>query len=375
MPSVLFVSPTAETGGSDQALLRLVRDLEADFSCHVAVPAEPPLRAAFEAAGARVHVVPMRRITTTQGRAWWLRYALEWPLTVLRLVALVRRVRADVVSSNSLHSWYGWAAAALTRRPHVWHAREIVVQSGAALRLERALVGRFATLLVSCSYAAERQFADVVPAARRVVVHEDVDRSRWRPDNAGAFRERLGIGADVPLVGFAGRIDTWKGVDVLLDAWPLVRERVPGAELVVAGGPVQGKEAYYERLRGRAATMPGVHWLGAVSDMPDLVADLDVLAAPSTLPEPYGLVIVEALASGTPVVATREGGPPEILARAAPHAGRLVDAGDAAGLAAAAVTVLRASRSGPPVALLPPQPVGWPAIYGRVAVRRSVVGR
>ena len=62
-------------------------------------------------------------------------------------------------------------------------------------------------------------------------------------------------------------------------------------------------------------------------DIPDAMADLDVLALPSIEPESYGLVLVEALASGTPVVATDHGGPPEIVARAAPGTARCGPAG------------------------------------------------
>ena len=141
----------SERGGSDHALLRLVRSLPPDVSAHVAVPADPPLRPELEAAGATVHVVPMRRLTTSGGLGWWALYAVGWPVAVARLWRLGRRVGADVVHTNSLHSWYGWAVALLLRRPHVWHAREVVTQSGLALRVERLLTQRFATLVVAAS--------------------------------------------------------------------------------------------------------------------------------------------------------------------------------------------------------------------------------
>jgi glycosyltransferase involved in cell wall biosynthesis len=75
------------------------------------------------------------------------------------------------------------------------------------------------------------------------------------------------------------------------------------------------------------------------------MADLDVLAFPSIEPESYGLVLVEALASGTPVVATDHGGPPEIVARATPGAGRVVRRADAEALTAALLELLPAQTS------------------------------
>ncbi|HLI23735.1 MAG TPA: glycosyltransferase, partial [Acidimicrobiales bacterium] len=122
-PRVLHVQPVAERGGSDLLLLGMVRQLAADgWECHVAFPSPSPLASEFREAGAHLHVVPMRRITTSGTWRWWVAYALEWPLAVARLAALGRRAGVDVVHSNSLHSWYGWAAALLLRRPHVWHA-------------------------------------------------------------------------------------------------------------------------------------------------------------------------------------------------------------------------------------------------------------
>src|SRR5947207_10658103 len=156
--TILFIQPVAERGGSDQALLRMVRGLPPDrFSCHIALPSASPMAAEFEAAGARLHTVPMRRISTSHQALDWLAYVAAWPLSVVRLWRLARRVGADIVDSNSLHSWYGWAVAQLIRVPHVWHAREIVDQSPAALRLEQALARRFATRVVAASEAVAKQ--------------------------------------------------------------------------------------------------------------------------------------------------------------------------------------------------------------------------
>src|SRR5207248_3616900 len=198
--------------------------------CHVAVPAPTPMQAELEAAGATVHVVPMRRLTGSGDLRYWAGYVAAWPVSVVRLVRLARRVDADVVHSNSLHSLYGWAVAWLRRRPHVWHAREIVVQSAAALRLERFLARHFATVVVAISEAV----AAMLDLPNVEVVPDDIDHQEFSPSRAGLFRDRAGIGADVPLIGFAGRIDVWKGIDVLLDALPMVRHKVPAAQLVVA---------------------------------------------------------------------------------------------------------------------------------------------
>jgi len=269
------------------------------------------------------------------------------------------------VHSNSLHSWYGWAAAAVTRRPHVWHAREIVVQSDRALTVERFLTRRFATRVICMSSA----IADQLPDAATVVIEETADPDEFSPARAGHFRAGAQIPDDAPLIGGAGRIDTWKGFDVLLDAFELVRTSVPDAQLVIAGGAVTGKEWLAEQLATRAAAIPGAHWLGPRTDIPEVLADLDCFVLPSTEPEPYGLVAVEALASGVPVVMTDGGGPREIAAAATPGAAVLVPPADATALAEAITR--RVTSDGPTstefrstrTALRTPEPERFAAVF------------
>jgi glycosyltransferase involved in cell wall biosynthesis len=336
------VQPVAERGGSDQALLRLVRSLPRDaFDFHIALPAASPLAAEYAAAGATLHVVPMRRLSTSHGLGTWLGYVAHWPVTVARLVRQVRELDVDVVHSNSLHSLYGWAVASLTRRPHVWHAREIVVQSSAALRLERFLCRHFASKVIAVSYAVAAQ----LDPANVVVLDEYLDPDEFAPTRAGRFRAGAGIPDDAPLVGSVARLDPLKGLDVLADAFARVQAVRGDAQLVIVGSAVQGQARYGAEIRERLAREPGTRLLDARDDIPELIADLDVLALASIEPESYGLVLVEALASGVPVVTTDHGGPPELLARADADAGRLVEPGDADALAGALLDLLPPTTS------------------------------
>lgn len=327
----------------------------------MALPASPRLEAAYVEAGATLHTVALERLTLS-GPRWRFvaRYARAWPGSVLALARLARRLDVAVVHTNALHHLQGWAAALLARRPHVWHAREIVVQSGAALRLERALARRFATVVVAISRAVAAQ----LDPANVVVAYDRADPSGFDPSRAGRVRAALGIPDGAPLVAAASRLDTWKGIEVLLDAVPALRAGRPEVEVAVAGPVVGGKEAWAADLERRARAA-GVRWLGRRDEMADLLADLDVFVAPSTSPEPWGLGIIEALASGCSVVATAAGGPVELLADVRPAGGgpgaggggpgvgrpgappvaQLVAPGDAAALAAAVLALLPPTTS------------------------------
>ena len=316
----------------------------------------------------------MRRISTSHDLWAWAAYALAWPVSVARLWWLARRV--DLVHSNSLHSWYGWAAAWLARRPHLWHAREIVIQSKAALAVERFLTRHFAVEVLAASQAVAAQ----LPGAKVRVVYEEADPAQYSPERAGLGRALLRLDDEAPTVGYVGRIDTWKGVDVFLEAFEQLSFRGLYLAGVVAGGSVAGKEAYAEALAGRAEQL-GVRWLGTLAgpDAADLLADLDCLVCPSTEPEPWGLSAVEALACGTPVAASDAGGYREVVAGLAESAALLVPPGDPKALAGAIERLLPAStssatrrrrqvlRSGPP----PP----YPEIFERVRLGECPISK
>jgi glycosyltransferase involved in cell wall biosynthesis len=222
----------------------------------------------------------------------------------------------------------------------VWHAREIVIQSRPALKVERWLARRAAQVIaISQAVAAQLDPANVT------VLTDEPDPAIFDPGRAGAFRRRAGLPDDRPLVGAVGRVDTWKGFDVLLDAVPVVQASRPGTMFVIAGPKVADKEEFADHLAARAAALTDVHWLGPRLDIADLLADLDVFVLPSIEPEPFGLVVVEALASGVPVVATAAGGPLEIMGPLGAEAGTLVPPRDADSLAAAIAALLPETSS------------------------------
>jgi glycosyltransferase involved in cell wall biosynthesis len=372
---ILSVQPVSDGGGSEHALIGMIRELTAaGWECHVAVPGPARLASEYAAAGATLHVLRMRHLTTSGGGRRWVGFAAGWSPAVFRLARLARRLDVTVVHSNSLHTWYGWAAARLAGRPHVWHAREIVFQSGSALRLERFLARHFADRVIAVSAAVAAQ----LDPSNVVVVLDGADPERFNPGRAGHFRTSAGIDDTAPLLGCVARIDTWKGVDTVLDAFAALSSDRPELRLVVAGSVVPGKEAYAADLERRAAALPGVTWLGHRRDVPEIIADLDVFVAVSREPEPFGLVVVEAMASGVPVVAGAAGGPLEVMGadaidRPVP-AGRLVTPGDPAAVASGVLSVLpegpsstsrRRSRA--------PRLVGRPGRFD--AVFRSVVQR
>jgi glycosyltransferase involved in cell wall biosynthesis len=151
-----------------------------------------------------------------------------------------------------------------------------------------------------------------------VVVHNGVDLQEYSAQAvpAGRTRESLGLAPDDLLVGFTGNLIPRKGVDVLLRGFARCAARHPRMHLVIAGAVPVGSpvdyRARYEALCHELGVRQRVHFLGFVPDVRSLVVDVDMLVLPS-LQEPFGRSIIEAMALGTPVIATRVGGIPEII--------------------------------------------------------------
>lgn len=164
--------------------------------------------------------------------------------------------------------------------------------------------------------AATLEAAGFLPE-RIAVIPNGVDPERFSPvDEAGKAAARIGLDLPRrgPLVAFLGRLVREKGADVLLEAWPEIQHRAPGAHLVVAG---RGEEG--ESLRREAETRGltrAVHWIPDLEDSSDVYRAADVLVVPSRA-ESFGLVALEGMASGVPVVASRVGGVPEVVGEAA----------------------------------------------------------
>jgi glycogen(starch) synthase len=172
--------------------------------------------------------------------------------------------------SRSIHATEGWLTAAASR-----------------------------TVVCSQSMRQDAQRLFGVPDERVEVVPNGVDLDQWPPGPSAHDRE--------PLIVFAGRLEYEKGVQVLLRAMPRLRRRIPGVRLVVAGTGTYATElrSLATKLRlGRA-----VRFAGRLDDIDlgNLYRRAGAVAVPSIY-EPFGLVALEAAASGAPLVVTETGG-------------------------------------------------------------------
>jgi glycosyltransferase involved in cell wall biosynthesis len=338
--TVLYVQPTSEVGGSEVALSRLIANLDRNrYHAVVVLPREGDAEAALEKAGAEIRIVPMEQLTASRNPLTQARYIARFAPASARMRSLAREVGAAVVHSNSLYA----LPASRTRgaAPLVWHIREIPSAPEVIRKRILSTADRRAARLVCVSRAVRAQFH----SSRASVVHDGVDIHAFSPKKSGArIRRELGIADNVPVVGWAGRLDPWKGATVFVRMAEAVRSRFPDAVFVLCGGELRTHRGYAAELRSwterrlnGGAKMTG--WDYGPEDMPEVMAAFDILAHTPTAPEPFGLALIEAMASGKPVVAARAGGALDIVDDGV--TGHLVEPGDVTGFTDAVGDLIR----------------------------------
>jgi sugar transferase (PEP-CTERM/EpsH1 system associated) len=236
---------------------------------------------------------------------------------MVRLAGLLRGLRPSIVHSRNWGAFDAILAArvaGVSAVIHGEHGREATDPEGLDPRRRRLrrvfapLVSRFVTV----SFDLRQWLLTTIrlPAAKLVTIHNGVDVSRFARGDRETARRALRLPGHDVVVGAVGRLDAVKDHGGLLQAFSILRTDQPAAELVIVGdGP---RRAHLERHVQELGLTGHVHLLGMRQDVPVLLRGFDAFVLPS-LAEGISNTVLEAMATGLPVVATRVGGNPELL--------------------------------------------------------------
>lgn len=356
---VLFVDHETRLSGGERDLVDLVRALPAGLEIHCALPGRGPLWDALEAQSVRLH-----RFRLEPGLAGLSRWELaRRPLSVLRvalsaaratasLTGVIRRVEPDVVHTNSMKAHLlALVGARAGRAALVWHVRDILVGSWLARSFQTA--ARWGPDLVLClSAAGAEPFRGGAARAKTRVVYNGIRLAPVEPAAVAEFRARAGAPADQFLVAMVGQIAQWKGQDLFVEAAGRLAGEHPDMRFAIVGACLfpDNEGAFAEQVRARAAALGlagRLVWCGWSEEVEPVMHGIDLLVHQSRLDEPFGRVMIEALAAGKPVVASTRGAGPELVT---PDVAVLVEPGDVEALAGAIAELAARSRSDPDLA-------------------------
>lgn len=230
------------------------------------------------------------------------------------VAAYVRRHGIDLVQGNNgvLINDAVLRGAGLAGVPCLIHTRSFEHQGRLTAWLARGADG----FLAVSGAVADSLLALGVDRRRVSLVPEGLDADGFAAKaDAAAFRARHGLPPDRPLVGLVACLAGWKGQDVFVDA---CAQALPGAGAgaIIVGGDPDGSGSRLAALRRRVRAMgleDSIQCLGHEHDVASAMAACSVVVHASTRPEPFGRVLLEAMALGRPVIATDAGGPSEVV--------------------------------------------------------------
>lgn len=334
---VVHITTSLAVGGAQRHLLQLLTNSPDGLQQDVIYFRDHDLRQEIASHAGQVHHIPMASL---------------WGLALMpQLVRTISAGKYDIVHTHLLRAdMFGAVASRLARVPALvttkHNLEERLDQPG--WRWLHRRTARLPDLTIGISEAV-REWAVTTggaPASRTRVVHYGIDTQDFAHVDRVAAREVLDLEPGIPVVMCPARLDPQKNHALLLRALQLVRQQLPDAVLLLAGGRQLGSALYEQNLHQLAELLgisKGVRWLGVRGDVDQLLAACDVVAMASEW-EGFGLALLEAMAAERPVVATAVGGVPEVVVNG--ETGLLVKTGDTEAFAQALIHVLSDETDG-----------------------------
>ena len=317
---IAYLCPVGEVGGAEISMLDLISHIDRnDFSVTSILMNGGKLEERLKELDVSYRICRLPRLMRTLSRARRpsLTQLLLLPLlflwSVVKLRRLLQREKADVVVSNGIKCHVLSALALLnTKARLVWHVRDVLAP-GLVRWCLQVMARLSCSLVITNSYSV----AETIPTTRTITIHNGIDLSAFHPEVAPFDKQKdLHLPSDAVVLGTVGHLAPVKGLDILIEAVPLILAEVPEAHLLIAGDAIyETHEQYAQQLTDRVerhGLAERVHFLGFVRDIPRLLAGLDIFVLASRC-EGFGRAVAEALAVGCPVVATQVGGICELV--------------------------------------------------------------
>ena len=330
---IVYLSPSGQLGGAETSLreiLSAVRVTEPDWELWLILGQDGPLAEQARQLGVQVKVLPFPRGVarigeSNNGRLRTLLSLLSQVVSVATyvrsLAQLLKKVQADIIHTNGLKMHVLGALAHPKASQLVWHIHDYVSRRP-VMRYALQFLRKSAHAVIANSFSVANDLRSILPGSHVVTIHNAVDLERFTPEGRRLDLDSL---AQLPAspagtvrVGLVATFARWKGHLQFLRALSEISAEIAVRGYVI-GGPIYETSAGQwsaEELReevNRLGLKDRVGFTGFVQDTPAAMRALDVVVHASTEPEPFGMVLIEAMACERAVIASPCGGPAEII--------------------------------------------------------------
>ncbi len=310
-------------GGAENSLLLMVKHLQKNYSVSVACPGKSPLSEALTLLKIRYYEL-FSPTKYHYSSVWSLIY---WLRTSLRLIRIVKKENPDIIHANSFYAGLPSALAALnTRKKLVLHARDIMKS-----RLILRFISVFCLKIIAVSNSVKNNLVKKGLNPKKIlVIYNGIDESEISNNFSENDKKNDFIFANI------GQFVPWKKQIDFLKAALYAAPNIPNSRFALIGDDIFGRDSDYKRsLLDYAKESPikdRIDFWGWQKEMSDIWPKMDCLVHCAEQ-EPFGRVIIEAMAHKIPVIAINECGPGEIINNR--NTGILVQPGDIEGLSEA----------------------------------------
>ena len=234
-----------------------------------------------------------------------------------------RKVLDQIVEEHNIEMIYSNTAAVLVGAfvakkrniKHIWHLHEIIEKPFYFSKLMGSIINRYSNKVIVVSGEVKKHWRKYVAEHKIITIHNGLDYLPYTT-SVSSIKNELGIEDDQILIGMVARVNLWKGQKYFLKLAALLAKKYNNVRFVLAGDAYPGYEYLQDELNEiiKAEGLGNVVFdLGFRSDIPNILKGLDIFVLPSISPDPLPTVVLEAMASGRPVIATSHGGALEMV--------------------------------------------------------------
>ena len=309
LKTVLFIHQSAELYGSDKTLLFLLKELDrSKISPLVVLPEEGPLKNAIEHENIEVVIAPVLKLHRNIFKPKNLfNFIKDFFKGTTILKDIIKSKNVDIIYSNTLAVLLGFVTAKRHKVSHFWHVHEIIESPSLIKALYRFLLNANTNSLVLFNSYATQKFWNVT--SKNVVVWNGIKPfSNLKTEDSNS-KQHLKI-------ALVGRISRWKGQQLLLDAFYNIQKSNLNVELYFVGSAPPNQEHFLTQLQHKIKDLDLVDKVKIIpfqKDIESVWKSIDIAVVPSTEPEPFGMVAIEAMMAAKPVIGANHGGLKEII--------------------------------------------------------------
>ena len=323
MKNILFIHQSAELYGSDKTLLLLLKNLDKNkFKPIVLLPFDGPLKEALENENIEVVIAPVlklyRKLFTPKNLIGFFK---DIKVAFKIVNELHKKYQFTLIYSNTLAVLLGIMFAWKNNIKHLWHVHEIIEKPSLFKKAFVGLLSLKSNTHIVYNSQATKVFWELNKSIinKGVVIWNGIEIYTPESSTSELFDIRKNLFLAQPneiILALVGRISRWKGQMILLDAFNNLVQKNENIKLVFVGAPPPNQEKFQEDLEDRISSFnlnDKVLIIPFQNEIHKIWQAIDIAVVPSTEPEPFGMVAIEAMLAHKPIVGSNHGGLTEII--------------------------------------------------------------